>query len=280
MGKPWAGEKLLEQAGVRHLDFFAFYESSGLNIPPVRFWGRFKDEYAVNEKKFRWIKSLFSDEASKKVYDKIVHFRLSGNLAYMEGFTDRQNIQYFENFLDLNKQGEVFVDAGGYDGYTSLEFIKRCPDFNAIYLFEPDARNMVVAESRLAKYANIHFMRMGLSDKRGVARFFSSGSVSTITSNGDIEIQVDALDSIVDDTVTFIKIDIEGAEGKAIDGARSTILKNHPRLAICVYHNDEDFWKIPEQILSLREDYNIYLRHYTEGVAETVMFFIPKTRRR
>ncbi len=38
----------------------------------------------------------------------------------------------------------------------------------------------------------------------------------------------------------------------------------------------DDFWRIPEQVLSYRDDYNIFLRHYTEGVSETVMFFIPK----
>ena len=107
-------------------------------------------------------------------------------------------------------------------------------------------------------------------------KFSSGGSVSAITEDGDIEIQVDALDSLVDDRISFIKMDIEGAESMAIDGARNTILRNHPRLAICVYHKDEDFWKIPEQIFSIRDDYNIYLRHYTEGVAETVMFFMPK----
>lgn len=36
------------------------------------------------------------------------------------------------------------------------------------------------------------------------------------------------------------------------------------------------FWKIPEQIFTIRDDYEIYMRHYTEGTDETVMFFIPK----
>ena len=71
-------------------------------------------------------------------------------------------------------------------------------------------------------------------------------------------------------------MDIEGAEGVAIDGAKNTIMKCHPRMAICVYHKADDLWKIPEQIFSIRDDYKIYLRHYTEGVDETVIFFIPK----
>ncbi|MEQ9566287.1 MAG: FkbM family methyltransferase, partial [Pseudomonadales bacterium] len=61
----------------------------------------------------------------------------------------------------------------------------------------------------------------------------------------------------------------------ALRGARHTILEHHPKLAICVYHRADDFWKIPETVFSIRDDYDLYLRHYTEGVTETVMFFIP-----
>lgn len=276
IGRPWAGEKRLQDAGVRHLDYFAFYEDSGLDIQPVRFWGGFKTEFKANRKKFLWVESLLADDESIKTYNKIMSFRLSGNLSYMEGFVDRQEYQYFESFLGLAKKDEVFVDVGGFDGFTSLEFIKRCPDYRAVYFFEPDKKNMDVARARLETYKNVHLMQAGLSNKKETVRFSSGGSVSTISDDGAFEITVDILDDLVDDTVTFIKMDIEGAEGLAIDGARETILRNHPRLAICVYHKDDDFWKIPEQIFSIRDDYDIYLRHYTEGVAETVMFFIPK----
>ena len=75
---------------------------------------------------------------------------------------------------------------------------------------------------------------------------------------------------------TLIKMDIEGAELLEIEGSKHNITTYHPRLAICVYHNVGDFWRIPRKILSLRSDYQIYLRHYTESIYETVMFFIPK----
>jgi len=63
---------------------------------------------------------------------------------------------------------------------------------------------------------------------------------------------------------------------QAIVGARQAIIKHHPRLAICVYHRFDDLWRIPERVLSFHDDYQIFLRHYTEGVDETVMFFIPQ----
>ena len=62
----------------------------------------------------------------------------------------------------------------------------------------------------------------------------------------------------------------------AIVGAETVIRKWHPSMAICVYHKPDDFWKIPEQVLAIRNDYKLYMRHYTQGSDETVMFFIPK----
>lgn len=275
LGKPMAGDKRLQEIGVRHLDYFSFYENSGLELTPQRFWGRFKDEFNNHREKFDWIESLLADDISRDTYEKIISFRLSGNLQYMDGFTDREKFQYFEDFLELSGEGEVFVDVGGFDGYTSEEFIKKCPGYRAVYFFEPDSKNFSVAKVKLEKCERVRLFQIGLSNQKETLRFSSGGSVSAIVEDGEIEIQVDALDELVDDEVSFMKMDIEGAESMAIDGAKNTILKSHPKLAICVYHKDEDFWKIPEQIFSIRDDYSIYLRHYTEGVAETVMFFIP-----
>ena len=71
-------------------------------------------------------------------------------------------------------------------------------------------------------------------------------------------------------------MDLEGWELKALHGTKKHILENHPKLAISIYHNSADFRKVPEFILSLRDDYDLYLRHYSEGWSETVMYFIPK----
>ena len=71
-------------------------------------------------------------------------------------------------------------------------------------------------------------------------------------------------------------MDIEGSESLAIQGAKETILKYHPRLAICVYHKGTDYIEIPKRVLEIRDDYDVFLRHYTEGINETVMFFMPQ----
>lgn len=69
-------------------------------------------------------------------------------------------------------------------------------------------------------------------------------------------------DELEDIDVTYIKMDIEGAELNAIMGAKNTIIKNKSKLAVCVYHKTSDFWKIPAYIKTLNEDYSLYLRHH------------------
>ncbi|NBV84437.1 FkbM family methyltransferase, partial [bacterium] len=74
----------------------------------------------------------------------------------------------------------------------------------------------------------------------------------------------------------FIKMDIEGGELSALRGAKKLITTHLPRLAICVYHRPDDFWAVPELILGWGCQYDLFLRHYTESIYETVMYFIPK----
>lgn len=70
-------------------------------------------------------------------------------------------------------------------------------------------------------------------------------------------------------------MDIEGFEYEALRGAQRLIGKYQPKLAISVYHNAEDIWKIPKLILEINTNYKIFLRHYTKGICETIMFFVP-----
>lgn len=86
---------------------------------------------------------------------------------------------------------------------------------------------------------------------------------------------MERFDDMVPGRVDFIKMDIEGAEGDAIAGMEECIRKWHPTLAVCVYHQPDDFWKLPGKILAIRDDYSLYMRHYGAGVDETVMFFVP-----
>ncbi len=277
-GRPLSAKAQLDSQRLRNLDYFAFCKASGLPLIPIRFNEGFDKEFSTNREKYDWIYRALDDAESKVIFEKLIRFRFDYDISHLEGFTQRENIQYFENFLKLNQEEETFIDIGAYDGYTSSEFIKRCPSYQAVHAFEPDNINFQKCTETLRSFSNVHCHPMGLSSTRGIVRFDVSGSASKISNTGSVCIHVDRLDDVLNDIPTFLKMDIEGGESAAIEGAQKIISTYHPRLAISVYHNVGDFWRIPEQILKLHTDYEILLRHYTESIYETVMFFLPRNR--
>jgi hypothetical protein len=133
---------------------------------------------------------------------------------------------------------------------------------------------MNIAKKNFEDISNIEFINCGLGSKK-----ILSTNDNLKIHNCDHNYQansIDAIDNLIDEKIDFIKLDIEGAEQDAIIGASKCINKYHPVLAICIYHKAEDWYKIPKIVLDIRDDYNIYLRHYMEGIYETVMYFIPK----
>lgn len=84
-----------------------------------------------------------------------------------------------------------------------------------------------------------------------------------------------SLDQILqEEKVTFIKLDIEGAELKALQGMKNIIIKYRPLLAVCIYHKAEDIVEIPGYIKTLVPDYKFYIRSYHMDYTEHVLYAI------
>ena len=96
---------------------------------------------------------------------------------------------------------------------------------------------------------------------------------SKIDENGLDEICTESIDNILqNEKATFIKMDVEGAELESLKGAEKTIKKYKPKLAIAIYHKEDDILSIPQFILECRDDYKFYIRHYTSCNFETVLY--------
>lgn len=275
LGRPASARSHLQSRGITHCDYFAFHRLCNLKLPHARFWTDFTSAAENNSERLQKIRQRLCDQDSLETFDAIVNFRLTANLDYLARFQDRQSEQYFEDFLGLRRDGETFADIGGFDGENSANFMARCPGFSAVHIFEPDPDNIQRIAQRLNPDNRVHTHPHGLSDTTGCLQFDSSGSVSMFSDTGAITATVRPLDDCSIGRVSFMKMDIEGGELKALQGARKTIATWKPRIAVCVYHRPDDFWTLPEEVLSIHNDYRVYLRHYTEGVVETVMFFIP-----
>ncbi len=197
--------------------------------------------------------------------------------------------QYNQGDVSINLEpGDVVLDAGAGVGDTVVYFasIVSQKSGGKIYTFDIHKDNFECLENQLQQ--NLHLQDFitpvlrAVWDKDGVKLLASepgvgSGIVRKNPRNDhNIEVTTIKIDSFVKENnltkVDMIKMDIEGAEVPALEGARETIKKYKPKLAICVYHKDSDLWLIPNLINEIRDDYEFYLDSYTGFGGETILY--------
>ena len=137
---------------------------------------------------------------------------------------------------------------------------------------------------REKNYKNVECLNCGIwNEKKILTLHYRNDGLLSIVDDGDLHssidnIKVDAIDNFVGDSkIDFIKMDIEGSELAALEGAKKTIQKFCPVLAICAYHKKEDLITLPQFIKSVSENYNFYIRKYGNTVlGELVLYAVPK----
>ena len=171
---------------------------------------------------------------------------------------------------------EVFVHAGCYSGDTQKSFRNWFGDqYEKMITFKPNEAQYAFCCDLFKDWRDVELVQAGLSDKTGTVRFdLDLPGLSFISETGTEEIKTVSLDEYMNGgKVTFIALDIEGEEYKALRGAENIIRTQKPKLAISIYHKPEDMWELPELVKSFRPDYQLYLRHYhLLDMAETVMY--------
>ena len=233
-----------------------------------------ENEHLLKSKDIEEIKKVLYDNRSKEEFISVLSFRKKRDINHLSGFKFRINEQYFEDFITFDSY-PVFIDGGGYDGATSLRFAELYPQYRRIYYFEPSDVWFKNSKENLSKLKNIEFFNCGLWNKDSQLKFNNTlGSASKLDNEGNTFITVTSIDKVIKEKVDYIKLDVEGAEYDTILGARNTIKKYKPKLAICVYHNSLDFIRIPRILLRFNPDYKIYFRHYTQGLFESIMYFV------
>ena len=221
---------------------------------------------------------LLSDSRSRAVFDAIVNRVLGdGDDPYIMANVCEPH-QYFPADIVKLSEHESFVDIGAYNGDTVLDFTARTRgQFDAVYSFEVDAINFKLLEDQVGKMPardRIRVFNLGIWDAECDIPYSIGNSQSTI-GRGEGHGHVVPLDDVLQhEPVSFIKMDIEGAEPRALRGARHIIATQAPKLAICIYHDFQNLWEIPLYIKSLLPAYRIYLRHHTNLEYETVCYAV------
>ena len=253
-------------------DIFSFYfVDSDNNYMEYAF-------FEANKEQFERFYEELQDEKSKMCLEAFLNQKISGKLQYLRDVYEK-NQYYDRKIIDFSKMNTI-VDCGAYDGDSYLSFLQNYKEnvgkeYEGIaYLLEPNKKNCNLLKENCGRDTRCRIQRLGAWDQKDILTFSENGTSSGIIEKGTISIQVDKIDDVIDGNVDFIKMDIEGAEYKALLGAEKSIKHSHPVLAICVYHKKRDLLEIPNLIKSFCSEYKFYLRAYSKYSQELVLYAV------
>jgi FkbM family methyltransferase len=279
---PMAGrESQLRSLGCRYVVTFQplFWKHAEVFLPHYAIDLPHKVHEQVDD--VRRIGHLWSDDDSRSEYLAQLRWRVLGEFDALH--SPVQHTIYFPLELCPLTDYEVFVDCGAYDGDSLRSFLDQPKkSFKRIYSFEPDPANFEKLEKEVSQRPereSITLQRAAVGAQTGTVSFAAGKSESSHIGKGDMVVNLVTLDQALSEAQpTYIKMDIEGAELDALNGARRIIQQYSPVLAICTYHLQDHLWKIPLLIQSINPNYSFFLHpHLVEGW-DLVCYAIPKFR--
>lgn len=225
------------------------------------------------------------DPSSRPHLARELRLRLHGDFRQLQ--VPRAERQYFpRDLFDLHPD-ECFVDCGAYDGDTLRALVEETSgSFGRAICFEADPdncarlRHFVAAHPELARRVVIH--EAAVSRNIGVLRFAATAAPNAAASvSGDVVVDCTSLDTaLAGETPTFIKMDIEGSELDALEGAAATISSCDPLLAVCVYHQPAHLWQIPLWLKANRPGSTLVINSYAVDGFDSVCIAVPPHRRK
>ena len=230
---------------------------------------------------------IWEDGASRAEYVSQVRFRLD---ADFDGLAHPvEHPQYFPPDLFAWSDREWIVDGGAYDGDTVRALSEIHGNrFEHLLAVEPDPGNFAkltaVVEALPADVrARVDCRPVALGAEARTLYLDATGTAASATrtdaTSGSVAVQAETIDRLVaGERPTFLKLDIEGFEIDALHGARETIRRHAPVLAVCVYHLQDHLWKIPLLLRSWRDDYAFFLRPHNEEGWDLVCYAVPRSR--
>lgn len=226
---------------------------------------------------------MLADVRSKQVFRNILLHRAVHDLDLVWEVYEKQ--AYFGNDVVRQAKG-CFVDCGAFQGDTLQQFLKQIGNCSYRYFaFEADDKNYHILKEYISSHnlKNVWAKKLGVWDKKDILYFQTDALAGDVAGKaletGDshrVQILAGTIDeTLSDETVDFIKMDIEGAEIRALCGAAKSIARDKPVLAVSAYHKLEHLWQVPLMVKELNASYQIYYRHHMWNLADTVCYGLP-----
>ena len=234
--------------------------------------------YADRAAEMRAASQLWADERSRAIYDAVLRRRCRGEES--PALSPDVDSAYFPADVPPWKAPARFVDCGAYEGDTLEDIRARRFPLAAVAAFEPDPGHLpqlagtlrglvdaAEADSALLWPCAVHSCTTSLRFAAGL------GTSSGVSAEGNVVVPAVALDDVLSGfNPTLIKMDIEGAEPDALLGARETIRRHRPGLAVCTYHRPDHLWQIPLLIQGWNLGYRFWLRLHAHSGYEMVLY--------
>lgn len=241
--------------------------------------------------KYDEIISNLDEIKSREVYKASIEYLLTFNPKVIEDKISNGEQYYIDEVIN-NIGNRSMIDGGAYTGDTieALSKMKSKLPMH-IHAFEIGEENIRLLENKvnelqITELVTIHKIALWETHEWLTMSAVSGAGITVAKAPEDnglddhIETEANSIDSIfLDENIGFIKMDIEGSELKALKGAELTIKRNRPILAICIYHNEEDLYQIPEYLQNILWNYDFKIRKYWYRAAEVVLYAIPKELR-
>jgi FkbM family methyltransferase len=250
----------------------------------AKFPGRLKSRFWLAERTY-WDEhmadilcalELWEDDRSREIYFELVELRLTSNLQLLRA-PDRVH-QYFPDDLPPLREPVRLIDAGAYTGDTLSAM--RVFHIEAVAAFEPDQKNFRDLRRWLdgegSGLKDVVLFPCGVDSETAMRSFQpGQGAASAVGAGGGEMIQVVAMDDVLPRfKPTFIKLDIEGAEMAALNGAAGLIREHHPRVAACAYHVPSHLWEVPLLLKELAPSHRLHLRYHGFNGFDVVAYAI------
>lgn len=205
-----------------------------------------------------------------------------------------RNTFFLEQYVYRSKQvcigvqkDDFVIDGGGCWGDTALYFADKAGANGRVYSFEFDPQNLhtfqmnMTQNENLAKRIELIPYALWSSSGAEISSTSQKGAMTSLSPGvaSDKSVTTKSIDDLIKEKqtkVNFIKLDIEGVELQALQGAQWVIRTFQPTLAVCLYHNMQDFIEIPQYLKSINPDYAFHLGHVTAYQEETVLFASAK----
>ena len=209
------------------------------------------DHYTTKHRVVAWISQNLFDHTTYTVQHGLIKgMKRKGGLAWVPEFIAGSTKTPEQTFwMNLNLQGLTVYDVGAFHGLLTLHFARKAKQ---VISYEPNTKNNARFQEnlRLNGVANVQVRKLGVGSKAEVATMVVSplmpggASIEAATIAGLRQSAAADLDSeditivTLDDDIRenslpkpdFIKIDIEGQELAALQGARHTLITHKPTM--------------------------------------------------